>query len=257
MRALGREEPIFTIDRPQGLNNITFLHFLGEINIIYNGELIKAKSGAVIFYSPDAPQYFRSEKPLVHNWMHLSSDFMPYLTSLGIRFNEIYYIPSDGFITEIFEKIQSELYVLNCPDSEIALHYVKIFLLTFSRKIKSGANAPKDKLYEDFLFLRNGLQKEYANKMSIASLASRIGISQSRFFELYNKFFGISPTEDLINIRLSNTKRLLSETNLPIGEISFRCGYTNVYHFTRQFKSRLGYSPKEYRKNAFEGKIPF
>lgn len=257
MRALGREEPIFTIDRPQGLNNITFLHFLGEVDIICNGKLTNAKSGTVIFYSPDAPQYFRSEKPLVHNWMHLSSDFMPYLTSLGIHFNEIYRIPSDGFITEIFEKIQSELYVLNFPNSEIALHYLKIFLLTFSREIKLGSKAPKDKLYEDFVLLRSCLQKEYANKTDVASLASRIGISQSRFFELYRKFFEISPTEDLINVRLSNAKRLLSETVLPIGEISFRCGYTNVYHFTRQFKSRLGYSPKEYRQNAFDGKIPF
>lgn len=246
MRALGKEEPVFTIDRPQGLNNITFLHFLSEINILCNGELIHAKPGAIIFYAPNTPQYFRGEKTITHNWMHLSSDFFEPILQLGIRFNEIYYIPSDGFITEIFEKIQSELYVLNSP--EIAFNYLNIFLLTFAREIKTGANSPKSKLYEDFVLLRNSLQKEYANKVTVASLSSRIGISQSRFFELYSKFFGISPTEDVINIRLSNSKRLLSETDLSIGEISFRCGYSNVYHFTRQFSSRIGCSPKEYRK---------
>ncbi|HCL04174.1 MAG TPA: AraC family transcriptional regulator, partial [Lachnoclostridium phytofermentans] len=46
-------------------------------------------------------------------------------------------------------------------------------------------------------------------------------------------------------------KDLLSKTNMPIKEVANECGYKNEVHFMRQFKSIVGVTPSEYRKNSF------
>lgn len=50
------------------------------------------------------------------------------------------------------------------------------------------------------------------------------------------------------DIRLKNAQKLLSTTDLLIGEISEASGYTSVEHFTRQFKREFSVSPTNYRK---------
>ena len=52
---------------------------------------------------------------------------------------------------------------------------------------------------------------------------------------------------DVINGRIENAKRLLSSTNLTVKEIAVKCGYGNEYNFMRQFKSRCGQTPTQYR----------
>jgi len=74
------------------------------------------------------------------------------------------------------------------------------------------------------------------------------GLSESRFFSLYKRIFGISPTLDLINAKITAAKNLLLSTDEKIEAISHALGYDNVTHFIRQFKSRVGKSPSAYRK---------
>ena len=79
-------------------------------------------------------------------------------------------------------------------------------------------------------------------------MAKSLSLSRSRFTILYSSFFGISPKNDLINQRILYAKHLLSSSNMNVEEVAVRCGYSNVYHFIRQFKERTGLSPGKYRK---------
>ena len=60
--------------------------------------------------------------------------------------------------------------------------------------------------------------------------------------------FGVSVMTDVINGRYDRAKRLLSSTNLTVKQIAERCGYVSEYNFMRQFKSKCGKTPTEYRK---------
>ena len=60
----------------------------------------------------------------------------------------------------------------------------------------------------------------------------------------------MSCVEDVINARIAKAKILLSGSNLKVGEIAVKCGYSDVEHFTRQFKAKTEISPLKFRKGA-------
>lgn len=250
MHALYREQPVFTIDRPNGRDDITFLHFLCEMDILVDGKTNRTGPGAALFYAPKTPQWFCGKSPVVHNWMHISASSLPRLAELGIECDKIYCLPDSSFITDIFQKIETEMYILNNGSAEIAEHYFDIFLLQFSRAAKNPAQKHAGKLHEDLVLLRSYIRCEYASGLTVADLALRIGMSQSRFFEVYRKTFHVTPVQDIINTRIENAGRLLAETDFPVSEIAFRCGYSNLTHFNRQFKGAVGITPSEYRNKC-------
>lgn len=60
---------------------------------------------------------------------------------------------------------------------------------------------------------------------------------------------GKSPTQQLMNMRLSHAKRLLRQQQsygLIIKEIASACGFADALYFSRVFKAAVGKSPSEY-----------
>ena len=51
-------------------------------------------------------------------------------------------------------------------------------------------------------------------------------------------------------LRINESKRLLAETELNMGEIAFKVGFSNQTHFNRVFKNFENISPSDYRENA-------
>jgi len=54
----------------------------------------------------------------------------------------------------------------------------------------------------------------------------------------------------LIEIRIANVCKLLRDKELTIAEIGYQCGFNNLSHFNRKFKSLKGMSPKDYQKKV-------
>jgi YesN/AraC family two-component response regulator len=49
-------------------------------------------------------------------------------------------------------------------------------------------------------------------------------------------------------IKMNRAKNFLTDTNVPIEEISQEIGYMNPEHFIRTFKKLFGMPPGEYRR---------
>ncbi|MDV6234096.1 helix-turn-helix domain-containing protein [Leptospira ellisii] len=80
---------------------------------------------------------------------------------------------------------------------------------------------------------------------SISSLASDLGISQSKLEKDYKLFLGLSPKEYAGLIRFRKTIDLKAESpNLT--DLAYRSGYYDQAHFIREFKKRTGKSPKRW-----------
>lgn len=87
------------------------------------------------------------------------------------------------------------------------------------------------------------------NLLLMKNIYQEINISMSYGLEVFKEIYGISPKEYLDRLKFKESKRLIRNPNISIEFISEQVGYSNVSHFSRQFKKWAGVSPKIYRQN--------
>jgi AraC-like DNA-binding protein len=88
-------------------------------------------------------------------------------------------------------------------------------------------------------------------ELTLAKTASDLGIHYTRIGGIMKRYFKLSFKQYLNMVRIAETRRLLSSTDLPITEIALKVGFNNVTHFNRIFKIIAGVTPKEYRKRFY------
>lgn len=79
------------------------------------------------------------------------------------------------------------------------------------------------------------------------SLARELGISERHLRRVTQKEFGVSPVQLAQTHRLLLAKRLLTDTNLPIGEIAFASGFNSLRRFNSLFVERYHLNPTKLR----------
>lgn len=93
---------------------------------------------------------------------------------------------------------------------------------------------------------RNYMLNNFENRVSVRELAVRANYSESRFSTLYSRFFGNSPIEDLLTLRIEKAVSLLVYSQTSVTETAKLCGFSSVHYFSRKFKARMGVSPSSY-----------
>ncbi len=123
-------------------------------------------------------------------------------------------------------------------------------LLIFSHLLRHyQAAAPI--LHENDVRINNIIRyinTHYADKLSTASIADAFGFSLSYFCRYFKSVTGTTVLEYINAVRLSHACRLLQQTDLPVGEIAHRVGFSGVNYFVRQFHDCIGCSPLQFRK---------
>ena len=54
----------------------------------------------------------------------------------------------------------------------------------------------------------------------------------------------------LTNLLEFSVNMVIAETELPISEIAFLCGFGGISQFNRSFRADTGTTPRDYRKNS-------
>jgi len=86
--------------------------------------------------------------------------------------------------------------------------------------------------------------------LSLAQLASEAGISVHHFSRLFKQQTGMTPASFLTSMRMTAARRLIRTSDLAIGEVAKRCGYTRAAAFTAAFSRHFGESPLAARKRV-------
>jgi AraC-like DNA-binding protein len=88
-------------------------------------------------------------------------------------------------------------------------------------------------------------------RFKLSELAEVAGLSPNFFCRIYKEIIGETPINYINKCRINMAKRMLLETDLPIKQIAYECGYENETYFFTLFKKLTGISPMEYRaKNS-------
>lgn len=97
-----------------------------------------------------------------------------------------------------------------------------------------------------FDYIENNLD----NNFTLNELAKVSLFSKYHFHRIFNAITGETPFQFIQRIRIERSAALLiNKKNESITEIAYRCGFTDISIFSRNFKKRFNKSPKEWRND--------
>ena len=102
-----------------------------------------------------------------------------------------------------------------------------------------------------------GLLRARPNKdLNIDELASQVGLSRSRFYDLFQLCTGFSPRTYLDMLCVETAIARLSLGHGKIAEVSAELGFSAQSNFTRFFLQQVGVPPSEYRRSTSNHGLP-
>lgn len=96
--------------------------------------------------------------------------------------------------------------------------------------------------------LKRQFERHFDKKYTLAALAETYCISVSALSHRFQATTGTSVMDYLLSCRIAHAKQLLANTDLPIGDIIEKCGFSDNSNFSRTFKRLNGISPTDFRK---------
>ncbi len=245
------EKAGFFLERKSGHPEYTFLHFFNSVELLVGGETVRTRPHACILYNIATPQRIASSQLLTHDWIHFTGELEPHFTRYGLECDRLYYPSRADFITEIIQEMEFELYSAKPYSDALMERKLDELFIKLSRAC-SGANTPAvdPGTNERLRLLRGEIFSSLGKPWTVEDMASRVGLSQSRFYTVYKSVYGNSPVDDLIRARIDSAKNALRFGNASLAQIAETLGYANLTHFMRQFKAFTGMTPDTYRKQS-------
>jgi len=95
------------------------------------------------------------------------------------------------------------------------------------------------------------IANNYINpELSLSVINKETGIAENKISSIIKGKYNQSFKQYINNIRMTEAKRLLKESDATISEIAYTVGYNNVTHFNRVFKSETGIAPGDFRRDG-------
>ena len=132
-------------------------------------------------------------------------------------------------------------------------------LLSFSRDLleKLAKRIGKIAAPKDNLCLQKALEyvdEHFAENLSMAEVANRINVSYGYLSYLLNEYAEGGFVKILRSRRIEEAKKLLTGTELKIGEAARWSGFTSPRYFSEIFSAETGMTPAEYRLRYYDKK---
>ena len=93
------------------------------------------------------------------------------------------------------------------------------------------------------------LQQQLADNHTVASLASRAGMSPRTFLRRFQDATGTTPARWLLNERLMRARGMLEKTRLSLDSIAIQVGFGSSSTLRYHFQQHFSVSPAAYRKS--------
>lgn len=92
--------------------------------------------------------------------------------------------------------------------------------------------------------------RHFKRDIPLSEIAAVAGINVHSFCRFFKSRTQKSFTHFVNELRIGYACRLLQEKEMPMMELSAKCGYNNTTHFNRFFKKIKGKTPREYKKEV-------
>lgn len=155
----------------------------------------------------------------------------------------------DGLIgcQDRFRSVLMFLHILNVLAMDPSMKILSSFQPDRISQVYDGENIQKTMDY---------LHAHFREKIKLEDIAGHLNMSPSTFCRFLKKRTGKNFSDNIIDIRIAiAAKNLIAQPEATVAEIAYRSGFKNLSNFNRQFKSRKGLTPLEFRNYYIKNKI--
>lgn len=100
------------------------------------------------------------------------------------------------------------------------------------------------------------LDHSFHERDRLAQELAKLGVTQHRMVEIFDKRYGLTPSEYADGMRMRMASELLENSELPILEVAMHVGFQSVSAFYDFFRKHAQMTPGEYRKLRFSPQTP-
>ncbi len=95
------------------------------------------------------------------------------------------------------------------------------------------------------------IRKNIRESINLKDLSDKACMSTTSFYRYFKREMGMSPIEFILNEKIKYAKKLLSNPNVHVNEVSYATGFEDCNYFIRLFKKYEGVTPKQYQLMNF------
>ncbi len=145
-----------------------------------------------------------------------------------------------------FSKILNEFQTDNEYNRDLCSCVLKELIIRLHTMPKNLSKSNINVIEEVTEYISNHYEEKLDNKF----LADLVGYHPNYLGRLFKRHFKAGIQQYIINIRIAEAKKMVSETELSFSEIAGKCGFEAYSYFSAYFKKRTGMSPSSYRKQC-------
>jgi transcriptional regulator GlxA family with amidase domain len=91
------------------------------------------------------------------------------------------------------------------------------------------------------------IQSKLDERLRIGAIAGEAGLSTRQLERLFKRHFGQTPAALWKRWRLERARTLLTQTAMPITDVSIACGFSTAAHFSTAYRHQFGRTPSTER----------
>jgi len=93
------------------------------------------------------------------------------------------------------------------------------------------------------------IRENFSESLTLKSVAAFCGITPEHLSRLFHHSTGLRFREYLVETRVEWICRQLEQTEVPVGELGYRAGFSTLSRYNRSFRLLTGMTPTQWRKH--------
>lgn len=238
-----------SVQRYEGLQNLPHWHIESELifaekgsaEVMTDNNLYGLSEGYCVFIRSGAVHYIKAESDSVISVMKIDSQLIS--AEFGTLAPICPLLENKYDVSDTFEKIRQEIsngekyYEVICSGLALALT-AEIFR---SEKTSSAENSSGSGAYKKLLRL---ISERFAN-ITFDEAAEIMCFSKPYFSKYFRRMSGMTFSEYLNIVRVSEAVKMLSKGGMSAGETAVAAGFGTIRSFNRVFKQYTGFTPRD------------
>lgn len=238
-----------TVNRYGGLQNLPHWHMESELilgekgsaEVMAENTVYTLSEGSCVYIRSGAVHYIKAETDSVVSVMKIAPELIA--SAVGSQAPLCPLLESRCRISDTFEKIRQEISAGKKYYEVICAGLVSAMIAEIFRNEKTEAmnDSSESSAYKELLRL---ISERFA-EMTFDSAAEFMCFSKPYFSKYFRRMSGMTFSEYLNIVRVSESVKLLSQGNLSAAETALAAGFGTIRSFNRIFKRYTGYTPRE------------